>query len=233
MSSYEHPPLPFGAHIGSDGIWCQVLNRAPDRKERGVLFLDRDGVIIEDVHYLQHPDDVQLIAGASDIIAAANARCMPVIVVTNQAGIGYGKFQWQHFIEVQERILQELDAQNAFVNAVFACPFHAKGLPPYQHPDHPCRKPNSGMLEKASQHFSIDWQNSWIIGDRAADLLAGRNAGVRSGIHVATGHGGDPDQQNAAQDLQSQCFDVYLLDSIAQAEKQLGTVASMHGFVSE
>lgn len=222
MTPYEHPPLPFGAIIDNDGIWCQTLNRVANRKPRSVLFLDRDGVIVEEVHYLHRPEDVVLIEGASELISAANAKDMPVIVVTNQAGIGYGKYNWQDFMNVQERILSELDARNAYVNAVFACPFHAKGLPPYQHPDHPSRKPNSGMLEKASAHFPIDWKTSWIIGDRASDLMAGQNAGLTSGIHVATGHGHDPEEQRAAQELHTEHFNVYAMDSIAQAAHPLG-----------
>ncbi len=222
MNIYKHPHLPFGAVIDGEGIWCQVLNRTAGRHPRGILFLDRDGVIVEEVHYLQSPDDVSLIEGASDLIAEANAIDMPVIIITNQAGIGYGKFQWQDFIDVQERILDELDARNAYVNAVFACPFHAKGLAPYQHPDHPCRKPNPGMLEKASEHFTIDRQRSWIVGDRASDLKAGQAARLAGGIHVATGHGHSPEEQRTAQELESEQFRVHAVDSIAQVSSLLG-----------
>ncbi|NQW01540.1 MAG: HAD-IIIA family hydrolase [Rhodospirillales bacterium] len=217
MNKFQHPALPFGAHIDDDGTWCQVLNRAGNRQPRPTLFLDRDGVVVEEVHYLSRPEDVQLTAGAARVIAAANAKHIPVILVTNQAGIGYGKFDWQDFIDVQERIVADLDAENAFVNAVYACPFHAKGRPPYQHPDHPCRKPNPGMLEKAARHFAIDKQSSWIIGDRANDLEAGKRFQLAGGLHVATGHGASADERQAAAALTSELFQVVTAPDIGMA----------------
>ena len=220
MNTYKHPPLPFGAEIEDDGVWCQILNRAPNRHPRPALFLDRDGVIVEESHYLSRVEDVRLIDGAAEVIAHANGQNIPVIIVTNQSGIARGKFEWQNFIDVQEQILANLDAENAYVNAIFACPFHAEGLSPYQHPDHPCRKPNPGMIEKADRHFSIDKQKSWIIGDRAADLQAGKNGGLAGGIHVATGHGDDA-EQNAASLLKNSSFDVVLSASIADAINHL------------
>ncbi len=220
MNVYKHPPLPFGAEIENDGVWCQILNRSPNRSRRPALFLDRDGVIVEEVHYLSRVEDVRIIDGAAEIIASANAQNISVIIITNQSGIARGKFGWQHFIDVQEKILADLDNQNAYVNAVFACPFHSEGHTPYQHPDHPCRKPNPGMIEKAKRNFSIDKQKSWIIGDRAADLSAGKNGGLCRGIHVATGHGDDV-EQNAAVLLKDTYFDVVLSTSIADAIKHI------------
>jgi D-glycero-D-manno-heptose 1,7-bisphosphate phosphatase len=217
MNAYPHPALPFGAEIDNDGIWCQVLNRVADRRPRPALFLDRDGVVVEEVHYLSRPEDVQLISGAAEVISLANAKGIPVLIVTNQAGIGYGKFGWQDFIDVQERLLADLDASNAFVNAVYACPFHAKGLPPYQHPDHPCRKPNPGLLEKATRHFSIDKQKSWIIGDRANDLDAGKQFRIVGGLHVATGHGVVSEERQAAENLKDPAFQVYTAPHIGAA----------------
>ena len=217
MNAYETLSLPFGAKIDEDGIWCQILNRPQERGPCPVLFLDRDGVIVEDVHYLRQAQDVQLIDGAAKVITAANSRNIPVIIVTNQAGIARGKFEWQDFIAVQEQMLGDLDAENAFVNAVYACPFHSEGRPPYRHPDHPCRKPNSGMLDKAAQHFSIEWKNSWIIGDRANDLIAGKTAGLAGGIQVATGHGSELKEQQSAREIQTPEFSVLQSSSISNA----------------
>jgi D-glycero-D-manno-heptose 1,7-bisphosphate phosphatase len=220
MNVYEHPTLPFGAKIDSDGIWCQILNRVPDRHPRPALFLDRDGVIVEEMHHLSRIEDVHLIDGAAHVIGCANKRNIPVIIITNQSGIGRGKFKWQNFIDVQEQILKDLDAKNVFVNAVFACPFHADGRSPYQHPNHPCRKPNPGMIEKAGLNFSVDKKSSWIIGDRGADLKAGKHGGLAGGIHVSTGHG-VPAEQDQSRLLKDQNFDVFLSASIANVVDHL------------
>ena len=220
MNIYEHPTLPFGAKIDNDGVWCQILNKPHNRHPSPVLFLDRDGVIVEETQYLSQVEDVSLIDGAPQIIGLANERGIPVIVVTNQSGIARGKFKWQDFINVQEQILADLDDQNVFVNAVFACPFHADGHFPYKHPDHPCRKPNSGMIEKTNQYISVDKKNSWIIGDRAADLKAGKNSSLTGGIHVSTGHGGK-EEQDQSRLLADANFQVFLTTSIANASDHL------------
>ena len=220
MNVYKHPTLPFGAKIENDGVWCQILNRPLNRHPRPVLFLDRDGVIVEETQYLSQVEDVSLIDGATQIIGLANQRGIPVILLTNQSGIARGKFKWQNFIDVQEQILADLDNQSVFVNAVFACPFHANGHFPYKHPDHPCRKPNSGMIEKADQYFSINKENSWIIGDRATDLKAGKNGGLTGGIHVSTGHGGVEEQDQSLL-LEDENFQIFLTTSIANAADHL------------
>lgn len=217
MTAYEHPPLPFGAHIDEDGVWCQLLNRVANRTPRPALFLDRDGVIIKEVHYLSRAEDVHLIANAADVIAKANSNGIPVIVVTNQAGVGYGKYGWKEFIEVQERIINDLEIQGAYLNAVYACPFHANGKSPYQQSDHPSRKPNPGMLEKAERHFAIDKSKSWIIGDRASDLQAGKLFRISGGIHVTTGHGSTSEEQLTAGALAADRFQVHNATHIGDA----------------
>ena len=155
------------------------------------MFLDRDGVIVEEVHHLRRPEDVRLIRGVIDVVAAANARDLHVVIVTNQSGIGQGLFGWPDFAAVQARILSELAAGGARIDAVMACPFHPDAEPPYAHPDHPARKPNPGMLQAATAMLQIDLAGSWIVGDHARDIDAGRRAGLAGGVHVMTGYGPD------------------------------------------
>ena len=144
-------PLPFGAAIGEDGIWRQLLTRVTGVNPRPALFLDRDGVIVEEVHYLHRIKDMKVMPGAADVIGRANRAGVPVVVVTNQAGIGRGKYGWKEFIAVQDAMLDELASAGAYVNAVFACPHHAEGVAPYDIADHPARKPNPGMLLAAAE----------------------------------------------------------------------------------
>ena len=212
--------LPIGAKIDPDQLWSQVLNRTQSW-QKGALFLDRDGVIIEDTNYLHRPDDVILINGAAEILAEANRLEVPVIVLTNQAGIARSKFGWKEFISVQERIIQILDDHGAFLNAVFACPHHADGKPPFDKDDHPWRKPNPGMLLEAAQRLSINLSKSWIIGDRASDLQAAYSAGLMGGIHVLTGHGKDEGEREKAKKLNCERFNCLTANSIADTKKML------------
>ncbi len=212
--------LPENVSIGADHIWSQVFDSAKRFKEkRPALFLDRDGVMIEEKHYLHKAEDVELIDGTSQLIAKANALDIPVIVVTNQSGLARGMFGWEEFATVQARMLDLLseDATGAFIDAIYACPFHKEGQDPYRHPDHEARKPNPGMLSRAMKSIIIDAEKSWIIGDKAGDLKAGANAGLCGGVHVLTGHGQDEGELEKACALSSEAFSVRTVASIADA----------------
>ena len=167
------------------------------------MFLDRDGTLNEEVGYLCRPEDVALITGAGAALARLNARGIPVLVVTNQAGIGRGKYGWDDFQAVMDRIKALLVLGGAHLDGVYAAAHHPKGLGDYAHPDHPDRKPNPGMLLRAAQEHGIDLSRSWMIGDKALDLEAGRNAGCRVAL-VRTGYGSQVDASRAdlvAEDL--------------------------------
>lgn len=159
---------------------------------KAAVFLDRDGTLNEEIGYLHRPEDVVLIPGAARAIARLNALGIPVIVVTNQAGIGRGKYGWEAFHAVTERIGQLLQAEHAHMDGIYAAPHHAQGLGEYGHPDHPDRKPNPGMLLRAAAEHGLDLARSWMIGDKEVDLLAGRNAGCRTAL-VLTGYGKEAD----------------------------------------
>lgn len=203
--------------LDGEGIWCETLRSPTDNGVCPALFLDRDGVVVEDVHYLFRPEDVQLIPGAAEIIRAANQHGVPVVLVTNQAGIGRGLYGWDAFDRVQRTILDRLARSGASVDAVYACPHHADGIAPYRHPDHPARKPNPGMLLRAGAALRLDLGASWLIGDRASDLDAARRAGLAGGVHVLSGHGSDPGERNAALALAVPGFKVELASTVAEA----------------
>ncbi|HJN24011.1 MAG TPA: HAD family hydrolase [Rhodospirillales bacterium] len=213
--------LSAGASIGDDGVWSQVISRPEGAHQRPGLFLDRDGAVVEEADYLRRPEDVRLIPGAAQVIAQANRLDLPVAIVTNQAGIAYGLYGWDEFIAVEKKIHSELATAGAFVNGVFACPHHQNGRPPFNHPDHPARKPNPGMLLAAADRLGIELAASWIVGDRASDLLAGKNAGLAGGMHVITGHGADKGERQAALALAEDGFQVLGAPAIADALTEL------------
>ena len=212
--------------IDQDGTGVEVLT-AKNKKKKSVmpaLFLDRDGTIVEEVSYLHRPKDVTLIPGAAQVIRTANKKNMPVIIVTNQAGIGRGYYDWTAFHAVQNLILEILASKNAFIDAVFACPFHLEGKGSNLVKNHPDRKPNPGMLLKAQESLSIDLQNSWIVGDRQTDLGAGHAANCKGGVHVLTGHGSENGEAKISRTFSSENFQVIICKSISEICQHIPTL---------
>ncbi|HEY7387415.1 MAG TPA: HAD family hydrolase [Bryobacteraceae bacterium] len=210
--------LPVSVHGCFDealGIWiCAATTAAAE--PRPALFLDRDGVIVEDPGYLCRPGDLQMISGAAAVIASANRRGIPVVEVTNQAGIGRGYYTWKEFVAVEERLAQILADSSASVDAILACPYHRDGVPPWTHPAHPARKPGPGMLFAAEKLLNLDLRGSWIVGDKLSDLEAGYQAGLRGGLHVLTGTG--VRHRPAVVQWKPEKFDLRLGESIRDAE---------------
>jgi len=206
MESAEHP-------LDSQGVWCQILRRPV--AGRPALFIDRDGTIVEETDYLCRVDDIVVIAGAAEVIAAANRRSVPVIMVTNQAGIGRGYYGWAEFKSVQDAIVGSLATEGANVDAVYACAHHPHAEGDLAHPDHPARKPNPGMLLDSASALALDLKSSWLIGDKADDIEAAKRAGLGGALLVATGYG-SAERQRAAT-LASPAFEVRFGRSIADA----------------
>lgn len=174
-------------HLVDIGLWQQRLTNG-SFFGRPALFLDRDGVIVEEVHFLDEPENVRLTPGVVEAIAAANSRQVPVIVITNQSGIARGRFGWVEFEAVQNEIVRQLHTGGAFIDLVLACGYHPDGHGALAR-EHPWRKPNPGMLQEAAKALDISLPNSIVIGDRFTDLAAGKAAGLRRGALVKTGYG--------------------------------------------
>ena len=177
------------ACVGRDHIWRQLRVDARQFDLRPILFLDRDGVVVEEVDYLHRVADIRFVPGVADTVVAARQAGWRIAVVTNQAGIGRGYYGWQEFEAVNRSILDWLDRQGAFVDMVLATPHHPDGVPPYTHASHPMRKPQPGMLVEAAEHLRGELAESIIVGDNASDQEAALRAGLRRGYHVLTGHG--------------------------------------------
>ncbi len=199
--------------LDQEGVWCEVLRRPVPGA--AALFLDRDGVVVDDIGYLCRVEDVVLIPEAAAAIAAANARRIAVILVTNQSGIGCNLYGWQEFADVQQRIVTLLAAAGATLDAVYAAPHHPEGRDAWRHADHPARKPNPGMLTRAATEFGLDLKRSWMIGDKSSDVAAARRAGLGGALHVLTGHGAAERQRLAA--MAGDGFELRFGASIADA----------------
>lgn len=212
MKSIASGPNSVADFVREDHIWLE--QRLYDvTTGRPALFVDRDGVIVEEVNYLHRASDTRTIEGAGSTLAQANQLGIPVIMITNQAGIGRGYYGWSDFAAVDQAMNTALAAQHARVDIVVACPFHDEGVTPWRHDDHPMRKPNPGMLLLAGTLLGVDFTRSLVVGDKACDLLAGRAAGLRRGVLVDTGHG--PQHRQQALQASTPDFEVLLADSLA------------------
>lgn len=136
---------------------------------RPALFLDRDGTINVDTIHVASADSVRLIPGAAAAIARVNAAGMPVIVVSNQSGIGRGLFTVAEYEAVRARIDELLAAAGAHVLATYYCPHNPEGAPACD-----CRKPAPALYRQAAEAHDIDLAKSWYVGDRLRDIQAAK-----------------------------------------------------------
>lgn len=152
-----------------------------DRQFRRAVFLDRDGTICEEVGYMNHISRLHIYPFAVAAVRRLNEAGFPVFVVTNQSGAGRGFFPESLIDEIHDRIRHDLAFSGARIDAFYACPHRTEeGCE--------CRKPRTGMLERAAREHALTLPGSWVVGDRQADVDLAHNARARS-IFVLTGYG--------------------------------------------
>ncbi|MCA1596628.1 MAG: HAD-IIIA family hydrolase [Chloroflexi bacterium] len=159
---------------------------------RKAVFLDRDGVLVEEIHLLRRSDDIRILPGVAEALAALAKAGYARIVVTNQPAVARGRAT----LEEVESIHRELEARLTSAGAppmdgFYTCPHHVKGSVPEYCVDCECRKPRPGLIVTAAREHDIDLANSLIIGDRLSDVAAGIRAGFR-GILVHSGAHREP-----------------------------------------
>lgn len=145
------------------------------------LFLDRDGVIIKDVGYISKEEDVTLEKGVKNLISRAFEVNIPVFIVTNQSGISRGYYKWNDFEKINHRMLNLIGEPSSII-AIYANS-HLKIS------GNNWRKPNPEMILSASKKYNINIDKSFLIGDRLSDMIAGCKSGIKTLLHVKTGHG--------------------------------------------
>ena len=141
-----------------------------------LIVLDRDGVINEDSdEYIKTPDEWIPINGSLEAIARLNQVGHQVVVVSNQSGIARGYYDDEMLAKIHEKMTEMLSAVGGHLDGIFYCPHH---------PDEncKCRKPKTGLLEKAILNHNIDVSISFLIGDRMLDIEAGNKIGLKTVI---------------------------------------------------
>ncbi len=163
-------------------------DRANTRQGRAAIFLDRDGTITEEVGYINHVSRAKLYPWAPEAIQILNSTGLPIIVVTNQSGVGRGYFTEELVAQVHQKIQDELAAHGAKLDAYYYCPHHPSAVLKAYRQDCRCRKPSTGMADEAAEQFGIDLGTSYVVGDTYRDMQMGFNIGGRT-ILLMTGYG--------------------------------------------
>ena len=151
-------------------------------------FLDRDGTVCDEVGYINHLDRLRVYPWAADAVRRLNQAEIPVIVVTNQSGVGRGYFTEDLVRQAHRKIAAQLAARGARVDAFYYCPHHPTAPLKAYRVNCRCRKPAPGMVEKATKRFRIDLKSSYVVGDSYRDMRLGFNIGARTAL-VMTGYG--------------------------------------------
>lgn len=162
------------------------------------IFLDRDGTIVKEVEgktpetlgYLLSVEDVELIAGSADAIAAARRLGFMIIIITNQSAIARGWLTESELEKINSKMYSLLLGLNpeAKIDALYFSPYHTSGVVDKFSIEHISRKPDIGMILEAKEKFDIDLTASYMIGDAYSDVKCGINAGLKN-ILVQTGYG--------------------------------------------
>lgn len=156
------------------------------------IFLDRDGVINEDIDLIHHSEQLKVYPYVPSAIRRINQSDYLSIVVTNQSVVARGLASITDLDRIHAEMDYQLAAGSAFVDDLYYCPHHPdkgfEGEVPELKTECECRKPKPGMLLKAAERYNINLEESWIIGDRYADIEAGHRAGCTT-VGVLTGNG--------------------------------------------
>lgn len=144
------------------------------------VFFDRDGTLIEDPGYLNHPDQVKLLDGTAEVVKQLSGLGYKIVVVTNQSGVARGIVSEDMLGRIHKRLEELLAQKGASLDKIYYCPYHPDGVIPKYSQDSDWRKPQPGMLLTAAEEMDIDLNASWVVGDSERDVEAGRAVECRT-----------------------------------------------------
>jgi len=195
-------------------------------EQRRAIFLDRDGTLNQDVGFTHRVEDLKLLPGACDGLRRLQQAGFELVITTNQSGIARGHFSEDQMHAFNAALVGRLSAEGIAIAGVYFCPFHpTEGQGPYRQ-DSPLRKPNPGMIRQASRELDLDPSVSFAIGDKLADVAAGKAAGCRA-ILIA---GGPAEPHDSRLDVTPDCVVGDLVEAADFIEQnRLGATASGSG----
>ncbi len=151
--------------------------------KKPAVFLDRDGVLTKEKSYICKIEELEIFPYAAECIRRIHEKGYYAIVITNQSGVARGLFTEEELKGMNVYLKRETG-----IDAVYYCPHHPDGKIIKYRKNCNCRKPNIGMIEKACCDYAIDIGHSYMIGDRASDILTGKKAGLKT-ILLESGYG--------------------------------------------
>lgn len=161
---------------------------------RKAVFLDRDGVINEDIGLVYKPEQMQLIDGVAESINYIHQKGYLVVVVTNQSVIARNLCTFAELETINATMETFLGKKHAYIDGLYCCPHHPDGGYPEERKEYKikcdCRKPAPGLLLQAARELNIRLEESFMIGDRPSDVQAGENAGVKASVQIPTNEPG-------------------------------------------
>lgn len=173
---------------------------AQGRGARPAVFFDRDGTLTAGTGFITHPDQLELLPGATEAVRAVNRAGRLAVLVTNQAVIARGDCTEAELRVIHNKLETLLGREGAYLDKIYYCPHHPDSGFPGERPELKiqcaCRKPKPGMIEQAAAELGIDLARSWMVGDSTMDLLTAQNAGIPCAL-VRTGNGGSDDRYPA------------------------------------
>lgn len=182
--------IPLKIKVSTTDIIGEILRASatggPTVKEKGAehfpgaparpspaVFLDRDGTINKEIEYLHEPEKWELLPKAREGMKKMQDMGYRIVIITNQAGIGLGYFSKEDFYRVNRRMLKEISGFGINIDKIYFCP-HSRTERCH------CRKPDIGLIMRAKQDLNLNLSQSYLIGNKTADIEAGRRVGTRT-----------------------------------------------------
>jgi D-glycero-D-manno-heptose 1,7-bisphosphate phosphatase len=184
-------------------------------ENRRAVFLDRDGTLNKEVNYLHRTENFEWVEGAPEAVKRLNTLGVCVIVVTNQAGVAHGYFEEKDVENMHTHMREELKKYGAEIDSFYYCPFHPDGEVKEYRKKSKFRKPGVGMYQQAIEEWSVNPNESFVVGDKNSDLIPGGELGMDA-IKVKTGHDEDSDEKIAKHTVQN------VLEAVRLVERKIG-----------
>ena len=175
---------------------------------RHAIFLARDGVLtVEKGYAISSIDEMEIFSYAAECVEVIKRMGYLTIVITNQSAVAKGLYTEKELKEMNDKLLKE-----TCVDAIYYCPHHPKGSVPKYTKVCNCRKPAAGMIEQALKDFDIDMSHSYMVGDRAIDILLGEKVGVKT-VLLNSGYG--------EENLEQECSPDYVMSNLIEFSDRL------------
>jgi D-glycero-D-manno-heptose 1,7-bisphosphate phosphatase len=151
--------------------------------KRAAVFLDRDGTLIRDVKYLCAVEQIEILPGAAAALLLLRAHGFKLVVVTNQSAVARGRLSELALQTIHAELMERLGRDGAVLDAIYYCPHHpTEGLGDFRRICE-CRKPKTGMIERAVRELDLDPKLSYVVGDKWTDIELAQGAGA-TGIFI-------------------------------------------------